>query len=49
MHKLTLKKLVRSTILALVLLGGVAGGVSVAHHSSYTIADSSKPSNLDAG
>lgn len=48
MHKLTFKKIVRSTILALVLLGGAAGGVSVAHHS-YTIADSSKPSNLDAG
>ncbi|MEJ2290998.1 MAG: hypothetical protein P8Y13_12965 [Deinococcales bacterium] len=48
MQKLTLKKIVRSTILALVLLGGAAGGVGVAHHS-VTVADSTKPSNLDVG
>jgi hypothetical protein len=45
----TLKKIIRSTILALVLMGAVAGGVSIAHQS-VTLADSgSQSGNLDAG
>jgi hypothetical protein len=45
----TLKKIVRSTILALVLLGSAAGGVTVAHQS-VTLADSgSQSGSLDAG
>lgn len=45
----TLKKIVRSTIIALVLLGSAAGGVTIAHQS-MTLADSGGQSgSYDAG
>ena len=45
----TLKKIARSTILALVLLGSVAGGVQFFTHSNVTVADTGGNDNLDAG
>jgi uncharacterized membrane protein len=45
----TLKKMIRSLIVALVLIGAVAGGVTVAHQS-MTLADSgSQSGSYDAG
>lgn len=46
----TLSKIVRSAILALVLLGSVAGGVTLVHHTTPVVADSGGQSNdYDAG
>ncbi len=46
----TFKKVARSAILALVLLGSAAGGTMFATHQSITFADSSGGhDNLDAG
>lgn len=48
---LTLKKLVRAAIVALVLIGTAGGAVAVTHHSgTTTLADSGgQATNLDAG
>ena len=41
----TLTKIVRSAMLALVLLGSAAGGVTLVHHTAPVVADSGGQSN----
>ena len=41
----TLAKIVRSAALALVLLGSVAGGATLVHHTTPVVADSGGQSN----
>lgn len=43
-----LNRIVRSTVLALALLGFAGGAVAITHVPTFTIADSSH-GNLDAG